>query len=117
MSRCTIYVDHHFVEITYKLNRYDSATNAAYFKSHIDNARRIAGGRPIWITEFKPSGSDEQIKAFLSDVIPWMDKSGDIHRYAYFMASQGAGLLVNGDGTGLSDVGAHYQTLSYQGSH
>jgi hypothetical protein len=35
-----------------------------------------------------------------------MEDSGDIHRYAYFMAREG--LLVNNQGTGLSDIGSHF---------
>ncbi|KAL6712369.1 hypothetical protein ACN47E_000246 [Coniothyrium glycines] len=91
---------------------YDRADNVAYFKQHIANARRVAQGRPIWITEFKPSGTDAQVKQFLNEVIPWMDASSDIHRYAYFMARPGSGLLVNDAQTGLSDVGSFYHHLS-----
>jgi hypothetical protein len=80
----------------------------AYFKSHVNEARKIAGGRPIWITEFKASGSDEQVSAFLNEVLPWLDQSSDIHRYAYFMAAKGDGLLVNNGGTGLSKVGQDF---------
>lgn len=65
---------------------YDSATNVAYFKSYLNDVRKVANGRPIWITEFKPSGTDGEIRRFLDEVIPWLDASKDIHRYAYFMA-------------------------------
>jgi hypothetical protein len=88
------------------LNRYDSARNPSYFKSHINAARDLAQGRPIWITEFYPEGTDEEIKAFLADVIPWMDASGDIHRYAMFMAREG--LLLDSTGSGLNEVGKAY---------
>jgi hypothetical protein len=86
--------------------RYDAARNPGYFKDHLNAVRGVAGGRPIWITEFAPAGSDGEIKAFLDDVIPWMDGSEDIHRYAYFMAREG--FLVNGEGSGMSDVGRHF---------
>lgn len=85
--------------------------------------RDVGGGRPIWITELGPQGSDAEIKvchsetrqiavhsqfqqSFLDQVIPWMEDTGDIHRYAYFMAREG--LLVNSQGNGLSDIGSHY---------
>ncbi|KAA8614403.1 glycoside hydrolase family 128 protein [Pyrenophora tritici-repentis] len=87
---------------------YDAANNAAYFKQHIEDTRKIAGGRPIWVTEFHASGSDDEVKAFLDDVMPWMDNSNDIHRYAYFMAQPGDGLLVSPDGKGLSAIGQEY---------
>jgi hypothetical protein len=35
-----------------------------------------------------------------------MEDTGDIHRYAYFMAREG--LLVNNQGNGLSDIGSYY---------
>jgi hypothetical protein len=88
------------------LSRYDSARNPSYFKSHINAARDLAQGRPIWITEFYPEGTDDEIKAFLADVIPWMDASDDIHRYAMFMAREG--LLLDSTGSGLNEVGKAY---------
>ncbi|KAE8835193.1 hypothetical protein HRS9122_07463 [Pyrenophora teres f. teres] len=87
---------------------YDAANNAAYFKKHIEDTRKIAGGRPIWVTEFHASGSDDEVKAFLDEVMPWMDESDDVHRYAYFMARPGDGLLVRADGNGLSAIGKEY---------
>jgi hypothetical protein len=88
------------------MSRYGTANTQA-FKAHIFAARKVAGGRPIWITEFKPEGTTEQIKRFLEDVMPWMDESGDIHRYAYFMATPSEGFLVDGKG-GLSEIGKTY---------
>lgn len=90
------------------LNRYGRAENVNYFKQHINTARFIAQGRPIWITEFKASGSDDQVKLFLDQVLPWLDGSSDVYRYAYFMARPGTGLLINDAQSGLSDIGVHY---------
>jgi len=92
------------------LNRYDSVDNVAYLKKHIEDARRVAQGRPIWITEFKPRGTEEQVKRFLNEVMPWMDRSSDIHRYAYFMARAGEGMLINDAQSGLSGVGSYYHS-------
>jgi hypothetical protein len=69
----------------------------------------VARGRPIWITEFGPSGTDEEIRRFLGEVLPWLDASGDVHRYAYFMARPG--YLVNAGGDGMSDVGRAFATV------
>jgi len=87
-------------------NRYDHAKNVEYFKRHIEETRKIAGGRPIWITEFHARGTDDEVKAFFDQVLPWMDASNDIHRYAYFMASPGS--LVNPEGTDMSELGVYY---------
>ncbi|KAF1914088.1 hypothetical protein BDU57DRAFT_541452 [Ampelomyces quisqualis] len=84
---------------------YDAATNVEHFKRHVDAARTVAAGRPIWITELGPRGTDEEIKTFLDQVIPWLEASGDVHRYAFFMAREG--FLVNAQGNGLSEVGAY----------
>ena len=40
--------------------------------------------------------------------MPWMDNSQDIHRYCYFMARPGPGMLINEAGDGLSDIGNEY---------
>ncbi|KAL2358346.1 hypothetical protein BJ546DRAFT_834327, partial [Cryomyces antarcticus] len=73
---------------------YDSATNIAYFKDHVTNATAMAGGKPVWITEFGASGTDAQVNTFLQTVLPWLDQQSSIERYAYFMVSDG--LLVSG---------------------
>jgi len=86
------------------VRRYGVA-NVQSFKTHIDATRKVAHGRPIWITEFKPEGTAEQIRRFLEEVMPWMDESPDVHRYAYFMATPGEGFLVDGDGRALSEIG------------
>ncbi|TKA74891.1 hypothetical protein B0A49_07886, partial [Cryomyces minteri] len=64
---------------------YDSATNIAYFKNHVTNATAMAGGRPVWITEFGASGTDAEVNTFLQTVLPWLDQQPSIERYAYFM--------------------------------
>ncbi|KAF3031850.1 hypothetical protein E8E12_003067 [Didymella heteroderae] len=87
---------------------YDDAANTVYFKNHVQDARKVAAGRPIWITEFRARGSDVQVKAFMDEILPWLDASGDIHRYAYFMATKGDGLLIDKGGQSLSNIGSHF---------
>ncbi|CAN9339213.1 unnamed protein product [Alternaria alternata] len=90
------------------LHWYGRARDAQNFKDHINDARKFAHGLPIWITEFRADGTDDEVKAFLDDVMPWMDNSQDIHRYCYFMARPGPGMLINEAGDGLSDIGNEY---------
>jgi hypothetical protein len=59
-------------------------------------------------------GTDDEIKGFLNEVIPWMDDSGDIHRYAYFMAREG--LLINSQGNDMSEIGRHFTYWRREGS-
>ena len=44
----------------------------------------------------------------MDEVLPWLDASGDIHRYAYFMATKGDGLLIDNGGQSLSNIGNHF---------
>ncbi|KAF2818788.1 hypothetical protein CC86DRAFT_460919 [Ophiobolus disseminans] len=88
---------------------YGEAKNVNDFKKHIEETRKIAVGRPIWVTEFHANGTDDEVKAFLDQVLPWMDASRDVQRYAYFMATPG--ILVSPDGKNTSDIGNHYNML------
>jgi hypothetical protein len=91
------------------VHRYGEANEIAKFKEHIESTRRIADGRPIWVTEFLARGTDDEVSAFLNDALPWMDNSTDIQRYAYFMAAPG--ILINPNGDGLSALGELYNTM------
>jgi len=82
---------------------YDSASNAQYFKDHVTEAHQKTG-KPVWITEFGASGSDEEISSFLEDVMGWMDQQDFVEKYAYFMAGDG---LLN-SGSSLSSYGQTY---------
>ncbi|KAK6000811.1 hypothetical protein QM012_003536 [Aureobasidium pullulans] len=80
-----------------------------YFKSHVQNATDVAGGKPVWVTEFAPTGaSDAQISTFLEDVMPWMDSQSFVERYSYFMAADG-NLL---SGSEPSSFGQTYATYT-----
>ncbi|KAL8999229.1 MAG: hypothetical protein Q9169_001894 [Polycauliona sp. 2 TL-2023] len=74
-----------------------------HLKEHIAKAQEVADGRPIWLTEFKPDGSDEQQAEFLGKVLPWLDdKSNGVDRYAYFKVD----FMVNG--ASLTQAGSAY---------
>jgi hypothetical protein len=80
---------------------YDSSSNIAYFKSHIQNAY-AQFGKPIYLTEFGTIDGNDQ--AFLAAVLPWLDSQDYVHKYAYFMASDGK--LISGNS--LSAAGNAY---------
>ncbi|KAH8593354.1 hypothetical protein B0O99DRAFT_480142, partial [Bisporella sp. PMI_857] len=63
---------------------YDSASNFAYFKLFIEQAHDIAK-KPLWITEFAASGSQEEQAAFLDKALPFLDSLDYVERYSYFM--------------------------------
>ncbi|KAJ9621517.1 hypothetical protein H2203_007004 [Taxawa tesnikishii (nom. ined.)] len=85
---------------------YDSATNIDYFKSHVQNATNVAGGKPVYLTEFGATGTDAQVSTFLETVMPWMDGQDFMEGYSYFMVSDG--LLVSG--TEPSTYGSTYMS-------
>ncbi|CAK7223727.1 hypothetical protein SCUCBS95973_005277 [Sporothrix curviconia] len=67
-----------------------------------------ACGKPVWITEFAPTGSDEEISAFLETVMTAMDTDPTydfVERYSYFMAATGSLLSSS---TALSAYGNTY---------
>ncbi|KAF2651597.1 glycoside hydrolase family 128 protein [Lophiostoma macrostomum CBS 122681] len=86
---------------------YDSAENVSYFKQHLQDVHTQTG-KPVWVTEFAPQGSDAQKQAFLQEVLPWMDGQDWIERYAYQWVAPG--VLINDAGTGLSALGSVYQS-------
>ncbi|KAL5325857.1 hypothetical protein ACEPPN_006991 [Leptodophora sp. 'Broadleaf-Isolate-01'] len=80
--------------------------DATAFKEYMAKAYTAGGNRPLWITEFEASGTDEEQAAFLTEVMAWMDETDYIERYAYFMVADGN--LVSG--TSLSSLGSTYAT-------
>jgi outer membrane biosynthesis protein TonB len=75
---------------------------------HLEAAHKACGGRPIWLTEFAPFGSDEAISAFLQDALPRLDALEYLDAYSYFMVS--AGSLMSSS-TSLSTYGQTYASL------
>ncbi|KXT04026.1 hypothetical protein AC578_4960 [Pseudocercospora eumusae] len=87
---------------------YDSAENTDDFKSHVQKAIDMANGKPVYVSEFGATGSDDQIASFLQEVMPWMDNNSNIAGYAYFMVKDG--LLVSGSEP--SSYGSTYKTYT-----
>ena len=76
----------------------------AALKQHIKDTQAMAGGRPIWLTEFQPKGSTEQQADFMGKILPYLDdKSNGVERYAYFQVD---GVLTSGNA--LSELGSKY---------
>lgn len=56
---------------------------------HLEAAHETCGGKPIWLTEFAPKGSDEAISGWLEETIPRLESLEYLDAYSYFMVSQG----------------------------
>jgi hypothetical protein len=70
--------------------------------------------KPVWLTEFGINPGQGDANAFLKKVLPWLDQTEWIHRYAYHMAApdvEGKSYLVNTAGNGLTSAGNTYATL------
>ncbi|KAE8449253.1 hypothetical protein EG329_008420 [Mollisiaceae sp. DMI_Dod_QoI] len=76
--------------------------DAAAFKSYVQQAYTAGGNRPLWITEFQASGSTDDQNSFLQEVMPFLDSSDMVEKYAYFMASDG---ILLSAGSALSQLG------------
>ncbi|MCJ1228445.1 hypothetical protein MMC12_005106 [Toensbergia leucococca] len=66
----------------------DSAV--ADFRNHTMSAIAIASPRPVWITEFQLKSDLADQNAFLGQVMPFLDDQQMVHKYAYFMATEGS---------------------------
>ncbi|KAF2220657.1 glycosyl hydrolase catalytic core-domain-containing protein, partial [Elsinoe ampelina] len=76
-----------FVNVHWYSNKY---AGADYFKSFINATRQVAGGRPIWVTEFALTDeeggyTDAENEGFLKEVMAWMDAQEDVAGYSFFM--------------------------------
>jgi hypothetical protein len=70
--------------------------------------------KPVWLTEFGINPGQGDADAFLKKVLPWLDQTEWIQRYAYHMAApdvEGKSYLVNTAGNGLTPAGTTYATL------
>ncbi|KAI4745822.1 hypothetical protein E4T50_03821 [Aureobasidium sp. EXF-12298] len=109
MGNCTgCHID--FINIHWYSNKWAGAN---YFKQQVQAAHAMSGGRPVWITEFGLDSSEggyntTELQSFLEEVMDWMDSQSYVQRYAYFMDT--TGMLMNSDGSGMSDTGAMYNS-------
>ncbi|KAJ0279737.1 hypothetical protein COL940_006599 [Colletotrichum noveboracense] len=76
--------------------------------SHLQSVHEICGNKPVWLTEFAPLGSDDQISSFVQTNVPKLDAVSYLDRYSYFMVSDG----VLTSGTGLSALGKTYASAA-----
>lgn len=82
-----------------------------YFKQYIKDAYAAGGNKPLWITEFQASGSESDQNTFMKTVLPWLDQSGMVDRYAWFMAGDASGQLLSGSSS-LSTLGSTFKSYT-----
>jgi len=108
LGNCTgCHVD--FINVHWYSNKYAGAT---YFEWYINQVRKVAGGRPIWVTEYGLTNENPytqaELQSFLKTSMSWMDQQSDIARYAYFMDAPG--IMINSNGKGMSGTGVVYNS-------
>ncbi|KAH7321105.1 glycosyl hydrolase catalytic core-domain-containing protein [Stachybotrys elegans] len=87
---------------------YSEAQYADTLLTHIEKAHEVCGGRPIWLTEFAPLGSNDQINDFMTSMIPKLDAIDYLEAYSYFMVSVGNLMTSTSQ---LSSFGQLYATV------
>jgi hypothetical protein len=92
---------------------YDNAS-VATFQNYLIECHTRAQGKPIWVTEFMLQDSEANQIAFLEAAMPWMDSQSWIQRYAYFGVFED--FLINGAGSGLSNIGKTYASYTGPGA-
>lgn len=82
-----------------------SPADSSVFLDFVSDVYDACGNKPVWITEFAPTGADDDaISSFLEEVQDALDNDSNysfVERYAYFYVSDG--VLV--DGTSASSYG------------
>lgn len=107
------------------------------FKTFVSDMCRIAGDRPVWVTEvcafflalfcrprwakslagpadrlsptqFQPQGSNDEKAEFLKGAIAWLDTQKCVARYAYFGTADVDLELLDHGGPALSALGTIY---------
>lgn len=87
---------------------YSEAQYANTLFEHLEKAHDICGGKPVWLTEFAPLGSDADISDFMTNIIPQLDGIEYLEAYSYFMVS--AGSLMSSSSS-LSGYGQIYASV------
>lgn len=87
---------------------YGEASQADALFTFLHQAQRACPGKPIWLTEFNVTGTNEEASSFLKQVLPTLDGLEFVQRYAWFMTA--TGYLFQSPGV-LSAYGDDYSSL------
>jgi len=82
-----------------------SLADTPNFFEHVNNAKAMFPGKPIWVTEFGLLNSDAaSLKSFFDQTLPFLEGEPAVERYAGFMAANG---VMFSDGN-LNAAGVRY---------
>lgn len=97
-------------QIDFVVAHYYAWANVQDFKNYLTKFHETFN-KPVWVTEFGVNPGEGDADAFLKEVLPWLDQTEWIQRYAYHMTApdvDGKSYLVNADGNGLTAFGRTY---------
>lgn len=86
---------------------YSQAQYSDTLFSHLKDANDACGGKPVWLTEFAPIDSDNEISSFMNSVIPKLEALDYLAGYAYFMVADN-NLMTS---SSLSSIGNVYASI------
>jgi len=97
MSNCSTVVEQCEPALIKFVAFHDYGGSADGIISRSDSAAAIYGGRPVWLTEFAVGyGKDRSTNdMFMSQILPQLDASESIFRYAWFSTRNRPGSWVN----------------------
>ncbi|KAL7923048.1 hypothetical protein ACQKWADRAFT_291084 [Trichoderma austrokoningii] len=90
---------------------YNSASAIDDFFNQIEAISTAGGGKPVMITEFQPSGTSQEVQAFLEEALPKLDANPNVMGYSYFMvANSGSadGMNLMASDSVASNIGLTY---------
>jgi hypothetical protein len=97
-------------QIDFVVAHYYGTSNAQDFKNYITKFHDTFQ-KPVWITEFGVNPGQGDANQFLKDVLPFLESTEWIQRFAYHMVApdvDGRSYLINSAGNGLSATGKTY---------
>ena len=114
-TQCTIgFIAMHWINQVGDIGSAQFKNSVAHFKDTLNQATAMAKGKPVWLDNFQAQDSSEIQKAFLQEVVPWLEAQENIQAYAYVpMDVQAPGIstgFLDGSGS-LNDLGKFYASL------
>ncbi|EGX93383.1 Glycoside hydrolase [Cordyceps militaris CM01] len=107
VSACNANSDCHFDFCA--VHWYSEAQYADTLFDHLKAATEACDNKPVWLTEFAPFGSDDQISSFMTTVLPKLESLDYLHAYSYFMVAQNQ---LMSSSTALSTIGKVYAAIA-----
>lgn len=81
-------------------------------KGTVETYIAVAKGKPVWMDNIWAKGTDDEQKAFMNVMIPWLEKNPAIQRYGWVSQDVGKNPFVDGSGT-ITELGTWFLNFKY----